>query len=185
MQEELVKNAVEGDIEAFEKLITLCHKKAYNQAYRMMGNAEDAADLSQDAFLKAYINIKNFKYESSFETWIFRIVSNTCLDEINRRKRLVTVSFEETSMEKRVTTQDIPEEEVEKLENRQEVLNALEKLSPEHKTVVILRDIQGFSYNEMEKILGCNIGTVKSRLKRARDKLRILLKKHQKTGTKS
>ena len=177
MQEELVKDAVDGDIVAFEKLVTLCHKKAYNQAYRMMGNPEDAADLAQEAFLKAYINIRNFKYESSFETWIFKIVSNTCLDEINRRKKIVTVSFEETSVEKRVTTQDIPEEEVEKLENRQEVLAALEKLSPEHKTVVILRDIQGYSYNDIEKILECNIGTVKSRIKRARDKLRILLKK--------
>ena len=164
----LVKRAKQGDMHAFEELILQHEKIVYNVALRMMNHSEDAKDISQEVFLKAYRNIGNFDERSQFSTWIYRITANTCIDEMRKRKGRQSFSLEEElegeegSMQRQVA--DAGE--------TPEVLQALECLSPEHKVAVILRDIKGLSYEEIAEILELTLGTVKSRISRGRNQLK-------------
>ena len=175
----LVARTKKGDITAFEELINGYEKKAYNIAYRMMSNEEDAKDMAQEAFIKIYKSIKGFREESSFSTWLYRIVTNTCLDELRKRQRSETVPLE-TSFENDKGTahveigadKETPEDIYERIEKRQLIHNAIDSLNEDYKTVIILRDIQGFGYAEIASILNCSLGTVKSRINRARNMLK-------------
>lgn len=180
----LVKKSKAGDIDSFELLISSYDRKAYNIAFRMMGNEEDAKDMAQEAMLRVYRSIKDFKEQSSFSTWLYRIVTNVCLDELRRRKKEKTVSLDNTietdSGEMRLeicSDRETPEDAYERLEQRQLIADAIKQLNEEYRSVIILRDVQGFSYEEMSFMLDCSLGTIKSRINRARnalkDKLRL------------
>ncbi len=177
----LVRQASEGDRKAFESLVRSYEKKVYTLAYRMSHNPDDAFDLSQEIFLRVYKSLAFFKGESSFSTWLYRLASNTCLDHVRKEKRRreqpLTVhrpDGEEHSLE----WPDIrysPESEFEKNELRQAIASAMQSLSPEHRAILTLRDIQGLSYEEISEALSLQAGTVKSRLARARESLRAVL----------
>lgn len=175
----LVKRAKQGDLQAFEELILQHEKIVYNVALRMMNHSEDAKDISQEVFLKAYRNIGNFDERSQFSTWIYRITANTCIDEMRRRKGKQSFSLEEEleneegSMQRQVADAgETPEESILREEQKSEILQALDSLSAEHKAAVILRDIKGLSYEEIAEILELSLGTVKSRISRGRNQLK-------------
>ncbi|MGB7604755.1 MAG: sigma-70 family RNA polymerase sigma factor [Lutisporaceae bacterium] len=179
----LVKRSKSGDIEAFEQLIFDYQKKAYNIALRVMGNQEDAKDMCQEAFIRIYKSIEGFKEQSSFSTWMYRIVTNVCLDEIRKKKKSETVSLDGTYETENgeihfeiASDDDTPEEAYVRTEKKRIILKSINELSEEYKTAIVLRDIQGFSYEEIANILCCSIGTVKSRINRARNILKNKLK---------
>ncbi len=185
MEKHLVKMSKKGDVSAFEQLISSYEKRAYNIAYRMLNNEEDAKDATQEAFIKIYKSIKGFREESSFSTWLYRIVTNTCLDELRKQKRNETVPLEVSIEHDKGTIrfeQGVdkvsPEDIYDRLMERQIVLDTINSLKEDYKAVIILRDLQGFSYEEIASILGCSLGTIKSRINRARNALKDRLR-HQ------
>lgn len=182
--EELVKRAQSGDISAFETLVAEHQKQIFTLAYRMCGNQDDAADMAQEALIKVYRNLDKFKGDSKFSTWLYRVVTNTCLDEMKKLKRKAAYSLDAERETKDGTMKtDIedpsatPEERAEQSETKELVQAALLKVSEKHREILILRDIQGFAYEEIAQMLGCSEGTVKSRLSRARDALRKVFQK--------
>ena len=183
-EKDLVKKSQQGDIEAFEQLIMGYQKKVFNIALGMMGNHDDASDVSQEVFIKVFKSIGSFRQQSSFSTWIYRITVNTCLDELRKRKNskktfsLNQVIYLEKSEVKRQIEDDglTPESAAEKNELKKTVREAIFQLSNEYKEVIILRDINGFSYDDIAKIINCPEGTVKSRINRARGMLKEILK---------
>lgn len=186
-EKELIKKAKDGHIESFEKLIEKYQVTVYNISLKMLKNEHDAFDTSQDALLKAYKYISNFKGNSSFSTWLYKITVNTCLDYINKNKK----NKQNLSLEQTISGKDneIPVQIEDKKQNvmgkvleneRQKVLyDALDKLNPIQKELIILRDIEGFSYEEIAKITDLNLGTVKSKISRARLKLKDILLKNK------
>ncbi|MDD2509884.1 MAG: sigma-70 family RNA polymerase sigma factor [Syntrophomonas sp.] len=177
----LVKKSMEGDTQAFEKLVLQYQNKVYALSFRYMGNEDDAYDMSQEVFLKAFRSLKTFKGNSSFGTWIFRITTNVCLDELRRRKRrIVPLSLDEAAVtsrgievEREMVDPLPPVDRVyEQKELSQYIQGLLDQMKPEHKAVIILRDTMDLSYNEIADVLKCSVGTVKSRLSRARSLLR-------------
>lgn len=179
--EQLVTQTLRGDRQAFEELVIRYQTKVYSLTYRFMGNEEDAYDMAQEAFIKAYRSLPSFKHNSSFGTWLYRVTANVCLDEIRRRKRrIVPLSLDEPlaagdgdEIEKEIPDQsltaDILYEQKEFSEYIQHILN---ELKPEHRMVIVLRDIMDLSYDEIAKVLHCSLGTVKSRLSRARNEMK-------------
>ncbi len=183
---ELVRRAQNGDVSAFEMLIEEYQKRIFSIAYRMIQHQEDAADLTQDVILKIYKNLDKFKGDSKFSTWVYRIATNTCLDEIKKSQRRTTYSLDkEVETDEGSMTAEIadkgptPEEEAERKDVKKAVYAAIEQLGTEHKKVNILRDLQGLSYEEIAKILQCSVGTVKSRISRARESLKKILSKNR------
>ena len=177
----LIKRSQKGDVEAFEELIRDYKKIAFNIALRILKNKEDAEDISQEALIKAYSSIDRFNMKSTFKTWLYRIVVNSCLD-FKRKRSLATYSLDEPiktqTSEVKMQIEDNknnPDVIFEKELNSKMVLEAVNQLEYDFKTIIILRDIQGFSYQEISEILSCNPGTVKSRLNRARKKLKTVL----------
>lgn len=181
----LVERSKEGDLQAFEELVLMYQKQIYNLGYRMMGNEEDACDIAQEAFLRAYKSIGKFNLKSSFGTWIYRIAMNLCIDELRKRKKvklypIVHNDNPEDKQYKLVADEgDLPEELVERKETRLKVQQAINRLPEDHRTVIVLRDIQGRSYQEIAEITGLNLGTVKSRISRARYNLREEIEKQR------
>jgi RNA polymerase sigma-70 factor (ECF subfamily) len=173
--EVLVERARAGDVAAFETLISQYERKVYNLAYRLTGNHEDASDMAQEAFIRVFQKLPEFRGDSSFSTWLFRIASNACLDEIRKRKRHRTVSLDnpyetdEGEMSRQYAdAADGPEEIIDRQETQAMVQACINALDEEYRVVVVLRDIKGYAYNEIAEMLGLNLGTVKSRLNRAR-----------------
>lgn len=178
----LIEQSKAGDMESFEQLIISHQKKAFNIAYRILGNLEDANDVTQEALIKAYRGIKNFNGKSSFSTWLYAIVNNTCMDFIrkNRKTKLTYLDREYETEESSYKIQvhgdnETPEEVLEKKEVQKIIHDCINKLSYEHRRIVVLRDIEQLSYSEIAEILNCSEGTVKSRISRARKNLRILI----------
>lgn len=191
IEKQLISRSKKGDISAFEELINKYERKAYNIAYRMMSNEEDAKDAAQEAFIKIYKSIKGFREESLFSTWLYKIVTNVCLDELRKKKKNEAVSLEVSVESDKGTAyfelgaeEDTPEDYYERKEKSQLILNTIHSLKEDYKVIIILRDIQGFSYEEIASILNCSLGTVKSRINRARnvlkDKLKIRLELYNK-----
>lgn len=176
----LVKKAQNGDISAFEELINAHKDNVYKTAYSFVENHHDASDISQIAFIKAYKNIGKFNFKSEFSTWLYRITVNSCLDEIRKLKRQTGSTF---SIDDDENTKDVlpdlntPEEAYEKEELKRKVRENINKLSDKYKRVIIYRDINGLSYDEIAKIEKCSVGTIKSRISRARDALKELISK--------
>ncbi|HHW49075.1 MAG TPA: sigma-70 family RNA polymerase sigma factor [Clostridiaceae bacterium] len=181
-EKSLINKAKCGDIEAFEQLIEVYQKKVFNIALRMIGNYEDANDIAQEVFIRVYRSLGGFKEQSAFSTWIYRITTNVCLDELRKRKNKNVVSIDEDvksddgEIKRQIEANEpTPEAVAEKNYIKQVVNDAINQLSEEHRTVIVLRDIQGFSYEEIAKITKCPEGTVKSRINRARHALKDIL----------
>lgn len=181
-EKHLLDRAKAGDTQAFEQLIEDYEKKVFNIALRMMGNYDDAKDMAQESLIKVYKSISSFKEQSSLSTWIYRITTNVCLDELRKRKSRKVVyideniKFDDGEAKKEIVSDEItPEEKVERDEIKRMLNSAISELSDEHKTVIVLRDIQGFSYEEISNITKCPQGTVKSRINRARQALKEIL----------
>ncbi len=176
---ELVRAAQKGDDSAFEELMRIYEKKVYHLALRMCGNQDDAYEISQEAFLSAWKGLKFFRGESSFSTWIYRLTSNAAIDFLRREKRQgggesYSLDDEDTYIEP-VDPAPTPQQHAERSELRQALAAGLEKLSPEHRQVLLLRELQGLSYEEIADALELDLGTVKSRIARGREKLRKYL----------
>lgn len=177
--EVLIKKSQNDDLAAFEQLVNLYQNRVYSLSYQLAGNHADAQDLAQEVFIKAYLAIKGFRYEADFGTWLHRITVNLWLN-FKRKQNVVPI----VSLDEPVQTPEgevyrevaaaggNPEQYVEDREFGDCVRAALDELSADHKAALILRDIEGYSYEEMAAILNCSLGTVKSRLNRARQLLR-------------
>ena len=173
----IVQKVIKGDVNAFEKLVLEYEKSVYNIALRMTGNSEDASDMTQEAFIKAYNSLQSFRGDSKFSVWIYRIATNVCLDFLRSRSRKPTVSLsvedndgEEVQLDVADESQS-PELLLDRQMTRESVRRGLETLSPEYRQILLLREIQGLSYDEISQALGLEVGTVKSRIFRARKKL--------------
>lgn len=180
-EQEWVERARKGDETAFEALVTAHEKRIYNLCRRLVGNPEDAAELTQEAFLNAWRGLARFQGESAFGTWLYRLASNACIDFLRKEKRRqglsMTVSLEDEE-ERQVELPDeryTPEGELERTEARRAVAEGLERLTPEHRQGLVMREINGLSYAEICAVLGLEEGTVKSRIARARNALRKVL----------
>src|SRR6478609_8671039 len=177
----LVQAARKGDMVAFEELVARHRDKIYARAYTMMRNEDEAIDLSQEAWVKGWQRLVQFQGDSSFATWITRIVINLCLDELRKQKRRRTESIEEMDEESGGVERQMPvittnpTERLERGELRQRIDKALEQMSHEHRTVLVLHEFEEMEYKEIAKAMGCSIGTVMSRLFYARRKLAALL----------
>ena len=180
---ELVQAAQQGDQGAFSQLVEQNQGKIYSLCYRMTGNSEDAADLTQEAFLNAWRGLSKFGGQSSFSTWLYRLASNACIDFLRREKRRSALSMTLESKDEEDHQADLPDErwsperELERKESRQALQAGLAALSPEHREVLLLRETEGLSYQEIARCLGLEDGTVKSRIARARMSLREFLLK--------
>ncbi len=178
--EALVRAAQKGDLEAFEELVARHRDKIYARAYSMMKNEEEAIDLSQEAWVKGWQRLAQFQGESSFATWMTRIVINLCLDQLRKHKRQQTQSIEEieetggVERQMPILTPD-PLEGLERAELRTRIDHALGQLSNEHRTVLVLHEFQEMEYKEIARAMECSIGTVMSRLFYARRKMAALL----------
>ena len=177
----LVRKAQKGDMGAFEELVARHRDKIYARAYSMMRNEDDAVDLSQEAWVKGWQRLAQFQGESSFATWMTRIVINLCLDQLRKQKRHRTESIEELDEESGGVERQMPAvtinptERLERGELRQRIDKALGQLSHEHRTALVLHEFEDMEYKEIAKAMGCSIGTVMSRLFYARRKLAVLL----------
>lgn len=173
----IIREVQSGDVNAFEDIVREYEKNVYNIALRMTGDREDALDVSQEAFLKAYHALGNFRGESKFSVWLYRIVSNACLDFLRERKRRAEVSLsvgddEDESAEVEIRDDSLsPETLLERKLTREAVQRGLLSLPEDQRKILLLREIQGFSYEEIGRILSLESGTVKSRIFRARRKL--------------
>ncbi|MEY4384960.1 MAG: hypothetical protein RLY20_243 [Verrucomicrobiota bacterium] len=177
----LVQLAQKGDMLAFEELVARHRDKIYARAYSMMRNEEEAIDLSQEAWVKAWQRLVQFQGESSFATWLTRITINLCLDQIRKNKRQRSESIEEMDEESGGVERQMepvtfnPTERLERGELRARIDEAMKKLSHEHRTVLVLCEFEEMEYKEIAKVMGCSIGTIMSRLFYARRRLAALL----------
>ncbi len=181
-EQQLLERSKAGDVAAFEELIEAYQKKIFNLAFRIVQNYDDAADLAQEALIRIFRSIANFREQSSFSTWIYRITTNVCLDEIRKKKNARVLSLDEEihmedgEMKRQIMSDDPqPDEVAEREELRRLIDDAIKSLPEDQRLVLTLRDIQGLSYEEISKILDCPGGTVKSRINRARQALKNVL----------
>lgn len=178
----LIQAAQEGDLNAFNHLILVYQDLVYNQAYRMMGEPEYASDATQEAFISAYRNLRSYR-GGSFRAWLLRIVTNACYDELRRRQRRPTTSLEPMddggdeieSPHWLADPGETPEDSLERSELGTAIQSCLDALPLDFRSVVILVDVQGMDYSEAAQAVGKPVGTVKSRLARARSRLRDCL----------
>ncbi|MGL4791623.1 MAG: sigma-70 family RNA polymerase sigma factor [Anaerotignaceae bacterium] len=178
----LIEKAQQGDSQAFGKLVQSHERFVYNVIYRMISNPEDAKDISQEVFIKAFKYIGKFDGKASFSTWLYRIAVNACIDELRKRKGKDTVSveaqleLEENSVKMQFADESSNvEDKIIAKEGLTLIKEAMEKISQEHKTIIVLRDIEGLSYAEIAEITETSLGTVKSRLARARKALKEII----------
>ncbi len=179
--EALVQAARQGQLEAFEELVARHRDKVYARALSILHNEEDAVDLSQEAWIKAWQRLEQFQGDSSFATWITRIVINVCLDHLRRQKRWPSESIE--ALDEETGNRDWllppvtvnPTAGLERAELQARIWQALGQLSVAHRTVLILHEFEGMEYRKIAEIMGCSIGTVMSRLFYARRRLAALL----------
>ena len=177
-EQKLIERASGGDPSAFNQLMAAHEKRMYAVALRMFANREDAQDCLQEAMLRVYRAIGGFKGQSSFSTWVYRITMNTCLDEMRRKKNKQAASLDGLLDQGWAPADEsnMPEKQAVKSELRREIQSAIRDLPEDMRSAVVLRDIQGMAYDEIAQVLDVNVGTVKSRISRAREKLRGKLK---------
>ena len=182
---DLVRRSQAGDTEAFDELVTRYRTRVFSMIYNMVHSEQDAWDLAQDSFLKAWKSIKRFRARSSFYTWIYRIVMNVTIDWM--RKRQVKgggIEFDDAIQLRHIdpasktvpNTEALPYQMMERSEIRTRIEKAIDQLSPEHRAVILMKELEDMQYHEIAEALGCSIGTVMSRLFYARKKLQNLLK---------
>lgn len=173
----IVRKVLGGDANAFETLVLEYEKNVYNIALRMTGNSEDAADMTQEAFIKAYNSLQSFRGDSKFSVWLYRIVSNVCLDFLRSKNRKPTVSLSVEDDDGEDAQLDVADESqspellLDRKLTRDSVRRGLDSLPPDYRQILLLREIQGLSYDEIAQALSLEVGTVKSRIFRARKRL--------------
>ncbi|MBP2626980.1 MAG: polymerase, sigma-24 subunit, RpoE, subfamily [Firmicutes bacterium] len=175
---ELVRQAMNGDKVSFGKLVYRYKQHIVNIAFGIIGNLHDAEEIAQEAFLKAYLSIRKLTNESAFYRWLVRITTNLSIDKKNVNARQTTEPIEKMGVFLD-NPGHTPEEIVEQKENQQLILNGLEQLTVEQRTVLVLRELHGFSYDEIAEILDIPLGTVKSRINTARLHFREILSKER------
>jgi len=176
-----VERVKSGDSAAFETLVIAAQNDVYAVAFKMLGNAEDALDASQDAFIKAYTGISKFRGDAKFSVWMYRITYNICLDKLRRTKRRPVLPLERDEDEPELQIPDSSPSPEERLISRETALlvqRGLDTLSPKLRSVLILREVSGLSYTEISAVTGINEGTVKSRINRARASLAEFMRSH-------
>ncbi len=186
---EWIERARMGDVEAFNQLVLANQDRIFNQAYRLMGDPQSAEDLTQEAFLSAYLKLSQFR-GGSFQAWMLRIVTNLCYDELRIQKRHPMLALEPLGKDGEelespywmMDQSPFPEELAERSELREKLQRCLDQISIEFRTAVVLVDIQGLDYSEAAGIMGTSIGTLKSRLARGRMKLSEIWKAQTETS---
>src|SRR6185312_4719284 len=182
---DLVKRCQEGDAEAFDELVVRYRTRVFGMIYNMVHNEQDAWDLAQDSFLKAWKSIARFRGQSSFYTWIYRIVMNVTIDWLRKKQvKGAGVEFDDAIQLKEINpasktlpkADPLPYEEMQHSEVRARIDQAIAQLSPEHRAVILMKETEGMQYHEIAEALDCSIGTVMSRLFYARKKLQNLLR---------
>lgn len=182
---DLVKRCQAGETEAFDELITRYRTRIFAMIYNMVHNEQDAWDLAQDSFIKAWKSIKRFRGRSSFYTWIYRIVMNVTIDWLRKKQvKGAGIEFDDAIQLREVNpasktlpkADPLPYERMERTEVRARIDHAIAQLSPEHRAVILMKETEGMQYHEIAEALGCSIGTVMSRLFYARKKLQNLLR---------
>lgn len=187
-EKDWLKKAAKGDSAAFEQLVLKYQTQVYNLCFRVMGNAEDAADMAQETFLKAWRNLESFHGEAAFSTWLYRLASNACMDQLRSMRRRPVQSLTVTDTEGEEQTIDVPdsapspEDNLINKEERELLQKAMGALDPQERQILTLRVVNDLSYTEISEVLDLKEGTVKSRLARARDHLR---KKLENFGNKT
>jgi RNA polymerase sigma-70 factor (ECF subfamily) len=179
---ELVRKARHGDLESYDELVRRYQERIYATIYHMTSNHEDANDLAQEAFIKAFHALKSFKGGSSFYTWVYRIAVNKTINFLKQRKNKAQMSLDDLDFNAEhdpdlvaLISDKTPRREVNLAELQEKLNGAMQKLSEPHRLVVTLHDVQGLSHEEIAKIMDCNIGTVRSRLFYARQQLQAYL----------
>jgi RNA polymerase sigma-70 factor (ECF subfamily) len=182
---DLVKRCQDGDSEAFDELVVRYRTRVFGMIYNMVHSEQDAWDLAQDSFVKAWKSIKRFRGQSSFYTWIYRIVMNVTIDWLRKKQiKAGGAEFDDSIQLKEVDPASktlpkpdaLPSQTMQQKEIRSEIDKAIAQLSPEHRAVILMKEIDGMQYHEIAETLGCSIGTVMSRLFYARKKLQNLLR---------
>src|SRR5881394_2251591 len=180
--QQLVKRAQGGDLEAYDELVRRYQERIYATIYHMTANHEDANDLAQETFIKAYQALKSFKGDSSFFTWVYRIAINKTINFLKQRKNKTHMSLNDLDFNAEhdadlvaLISEKTPRREVNLIELQEKLNAAMQKLSEIHRLVVTLHDVQGLSHEDISKIMGCNTGTVRSRLFYARQQLQAYL----------
>lgn len=178
----LIQDAQQGDLEAFNRLILAYQDRVYNQAFRVLGEYQSADDATQEAFISAYKNIRSFR-GGSFRAWLLRIVTNACYDELRRKKRRPTTPLEPVDDEGEEIESphwiadpgELPEDNVARSELANAIQACLDQLTEDFRVVVVLVDVQGLDYLEASEVIGKPLGTIKSRLARARNRMKDCL----------
>lgn len=169
---QIIERAAAGDIDAFEEIYRAASGFVYNVALRMTNNREDAAEVTQDVFMKAYNNLKDFQFRSSLKTWLYRITANTAINHYKKGAKHARGRIEfEPALDYGQQDKDPAVDLIEKEEREKQVSSLLEAVPPEQRACLVLREIEGLSYKEIAEALKININTVRTRLKRARQKL--------------
>jgi RNA polymerase sigma factor (sigma-70 family) len=181
-ESDLIRASVGGDLRAYDELVSRCHQRVYATIYHMTANHEDANDLAQETFIKAYRSLKSFRGGSSFYTWVYRIGVNKTINFLKQRKKRYHMSLNDLDANVEgnpdlvaMISEDTPQRDVQLTELQQKLNEALMKLSEQHRLAVVLHDVQGLPHDEIAKIMECNVGTVRSRLFYARQQLQGLL----------
>ncbi|MFZ5633374.1 MAG: sigma-70 family RNA polymerase sigma factor [Bacillota bacterium] len=183
---ELIKRSQRGDTGTFEKLVTMYQGRVFGLCLKLTGNRDDAEDLAQEVFIKAFHSLKGFRLEADFGTWLHRIAVNMYLNIKKKNARAPYISLDDPiSTETGEISREVadtgvsgdPLASLEEVEFRGIVRQALGRLTEEHRAVLVLRDMEGYSYEEIARITQCSLGTVKSRINRARQALRELMGK--------
>ena len=182
---QIIKKVLDGDSNAFEELVLSNQKNVYNLALKMTKNEDDAQDISQEAFIKAYNQLEAFRGDSKFSVWLYRLTYNLCIDFLRKKPKAQVISLsaqqEESGDSFEIEIPDVrelPDDSVFRKELRTEIAQSIDELSDGHREVIVMREINDMSYTEIAETLGISEGTVKSRLARARLNLaNILLKK--------
>ena len=183
----LILEAQQGDLNAFNRLVLEHQTTVYNLAYRIMGEGDSASDAAQEAFISAYKNLRHYR-GGSFKAWLMRIVTNACYDELRRRKRRPAASLEALTVVEKgpdaeaeaslVAQDETPEDFAQRRELAREIQTCLDDLPEDMKSVVVMSDVMGMDYNEIAASTGAALGTVKSRLSRARARMRDCLRQN-------
>jgi RNA polymerase sigma-70 factor (ECF subfamily) len=189
---ELVRRTLDGDHEAYRALVNAYQNKVYGIAYGVIHNREDALDIAQDVFIKAFKKLRSFRGSSSFYTWLYRITVNMAIDHARKKRQMVSVNYDDRLLEQppaegapRDGRRVNPLEVLKRQELNTTIMSAIMELPEEQRATVILRELEDLSYAEIASVLGCSIGTVMSRLHYGRKKLRQKLSGYLAVGDTS
>ncbi|QTD39780.1 RNA polymerase sigma factor SigW [Sporosarcina sp. Te-1] len=173
-----INEVLKGNHEAFEEIVTMFQHRLYQVCYRMLGNRQEAEDIAQEAFVRAYVNIHTYDQKRKFSTWLFRIATNLCIDRIRKKKPDYYLDAEVPGTEglnmysQIAASGDLPEEEVEKMETQERIQYEIGRLPDKYRSVIILRYMEELPLQEISDILELPLGTVKTRVHRGREALR-------------